>query len=232
MMSKLSRHRRARDQARHRVFGILGLVAAVAALAVAAFLLRGGQPAGAGLAGETANVKGVASAPVEIEDWSDFQCPHCKTFATTIVPRLEQSLIPNGTVRLVFRHMAFLGEDSVQAAGAAECAADQGQFWAYHDRLFAEQRGRGSGAFSKPNLKRFGGQLSVDTASFERCVDEGFGVARARAETQAGERKGVKSTPTLFVNGQKIEGVPSWEALLRVIDETVALVPAPAPRRL
>jgi protein-disulfide isomerase len=62
-------------------------------------------------------------------------------------------------------------------------------------------------------------------------VDDGLAVARVRAETAAGERKGVRSTPTLFVNGQKLEGVPSWETLLRVIEQSAALVPVPAPPR-
>lgn len=207
-------------------------VVVVVALAAAALLLRGSPAAADRLTGESANVKGLASAPVVIETWSDFQCPACKTLATTIVPQLAQSLIPDGVVRLEYKHMAFLGEDSVQAAAASECAAEQGQFWAYHDKLFVEQRGRGSGAFSKSNLKRFGAELGLDAASFDRCVDDGLAVARVRAETQAGERKGVASTPTLFVNGQKLVGVPTWETLRRTIEQATALVPAPAGRDL
>jgi protein-disulfide isomerase len=203
-------------------------IAGVALLAVAAvlFVLPGTTTRANSLPLGTNNVRGLASAPVEIENWSDFQCPHCKTFAVGIGQQLAP-LVEDGTVRVVFRHMAFLGDESVQAAAASECAAEQGQFWPYHDTLMAEQRGRGAGTFSKPNLKRFGAELGLDTASFEGCVDNDLAVARVRAETQAGERKGVKSTPTIFVNGEKLEGVPNWETLRRTIEQSAALVPVP-----
>jgi len=198
------------------------VLAAIGALALAGALMRS-TPA---VTAASNNVKGAAEAPVEIEDWSDFQCPHCKTFALGAGRQLEERLIPEGQVRVVFRHMAFLGEESVQAAAASECAAEQGQFWAYHDKLFAMQRGRGAGTFSKPNLKQFGADLGLDSASFSACVDGDLMVARVRAETQAGERKGVKSTPTLFVNGHKIEGAPAWVDLERLIGEVALALPS------
>lgn len=213
------------------VFPVVAALAAVAVLALGAMLLRGSAGSGQALALGTNNVKGSPTAPVEVEDWSDFQCPHCKAFAEGAARQLEQTLIPEGKVKLVFRHMAFLGPDSVTAAAASECAAEQGKFWEYHDRLFAEQRGRGSGAFSKPSLKRYGAELGLDTASFNACVDGDLAVARVQAETKDGERKGVRSTPTIFVNGQKIEGAPSWESLQRVIAMAAALVPAPSTPR-
>jgi protein-disulfide isomerase len=116
----------------------------------------------------------------------------------------------------------------VQAAAASECAAEQGHFWPYHDRLFAEQRGRDVGAFSKTNLKRFGAELGLDKASFDGCVDGNLAVARIGAERQVGKERGVQKTPTLLVNGRKIEGVPTWEGLRHVIDSSMALVPVPS----
>lgn len=111
--------------------------------------------------------------------------------------------------------MAFLGPESIYAAEASECAAEQGAFWTYRNRLFAEQRGRDQGAFSKANLKRYGADLGLDQASFNSCVDKSLAAARVQAETEAGRQKGVARTPTLFVNGRKIEGIPVFEDLLR-----------------
>lgn len=222
---RLDRHRAARKR---RLLRPLLLVAGLAALVlVGGYVLIGNLPKGDSLASGSNNVKGLASAPVEIENWSDFQCPACKMFAEGVERQLGQSLIPEGQVRLVFRQMPILGEESVQAAAASECAAEQGQFWAYHDRLYAEQRGRQSGAFSKANLKRFGAGLGLDQASFDRCVDGDLAVARVGAEGRAGQQKGVQRTPTLFVNGRKIEGVPTWEMLRQAIDGAAALVPVP-----
>jgi len=178
------------------------------------------------------NVKGSASAPVEIENWSDFQCPACKMFAEGVERQLSQTLVAEGQVRLVFRNMAFMGDESVQAAAASECAAEQGRFWPYHDRLFAEQRGRNSGAYSKANLKRYGAELGLETASFNGCVDNNLAVARILSEGKVAREKGVQKTPTLIVNGQKIEGVPTWEMLRQVIDGAAAIVPVPSGRGL
>ena len=122
--------------------------------------------------------------------------------------------------------MTVLGRESTLAAQASECAAEQGQFWAYRDRLFAEQRGRDRGAFSTPNLKRFGADLGLDQGAFSACVENDLAAARVRAEVEEGRRKGVVGTPTLFVNGRKIEGVPSFEDLLHAIQ--TALVPPPS----
>ena len=228
-MSKTSRHRRADARVRQRRAAIaLVFVAAISAIFVAGYFLSRSAPTSGAQPVAEGKTKGLATAPVEIENWSDFQCPHCKTFATTIGARLDQGPIADGQVRLVFRQMAFLGDDSVQAAAASECAADQGQFWAYHDKLFANQGGRGSGSFARPNLKRYGAQLGLDTASFDRCVDSGQTIARVQAETALGEQKGVHSTPTLFVNGQKIEGVPTWESLQRLIDQASAAMSTPS----
>lgn len=233
-MSRKSVRDRGREkgrQSRSVVFPVVAALAAVAVLALGAVLLRSAWSSGESLPVGTNNVKGSLTAAVEVEDWSDFQCPHCKTFAEGAARQLEQSLIPEGKVKLVFRHMAFLGEESVTAAAASECAAEQGKFWEYHDKLFAQQRGRGAGTFSKPSLKQYGAQLGLDTASFDACVDGDLAVARVQAETRDGERKGVRSTPTIFVNGQKFEGALTWESLQRAIATATGLVPAPgAPR--
>lgn len=126
--------------------------------------------------------------------------------------------MPQGKVRLVYRHFAFLGPESVLAASASDCAAEQGMFWPYHHKLYAEQAGRDRGTFSKENLKRFAAEVGLDAASFNACVDSDRYVEQVRAETEEGRRRGVQATPTLFVNGQKIEGVPDFNQLRRIIE--------------
>ena len=88
---------------------------------------------------------GPASAPVTIIEFSDFQCGYCKKFWADTLPELKKSYFDKGTARFVFRHFAILGKHSEQAALAAECAAEQGQFWNYHDMVFANQQGEGRG---------------------------------------------------------------------------------------
>lgn len=120
-------------------------------------------------------------------------------------------------MQLVYRHYAFLGDGSRWAAEASECAADQGRFWDYHDALYAEVH---RSAWSKAELKAVGRTLGL-APSFDQCVDTGRHAARVRAESDVAAAKGVYSTPTVFVNGERVEGVPG-SAELRAIVERIA----------
>jgi protein-disulfide isomerase len=152
---------------------------------------------------ERDRVRGLASAPVLIEEWGDYQCPACGSFAR-LQPELDNALLADGSARFVYRHMAFLGQESLWAAEAVECAADQGRYWEYHDNLFASQAGENRGAFSKNRLALFAANLGLDQIAFGRCLESGKYAERVRDETQRGRQLGVNSTPTIFVDGQKV----------------------------
>jgi protein-disulfide isomerase len=158
---------------------------------------------------------------VTVELWSDFECPGCQRFAQSAERLLQQTLVADGTMRLVYRHFAFLGEESVWAAAAAECAADQDRFWEYHDALFTHTAGRDKGVFTKPLLKAYAASTGLDSGAFATCVDSGRYEDSVRAETQVGRQNGVTGTPTLFVNGHRVSPVPG-------IDELRALILAAA----
>lgn len=203
--------------------GRLAIAAVAAVVGVAAFVAIGGQasappsstvPPAVRQAG---HVRGLDTAPVTIEEWADFQCPACGVFARTTEQQLVSTYVARGEVRIVYRQFSFLGMESQWAAEASECADEQGKFWEYHDRLFASQAGENRGAFSRANLKRIGESLGLG-AGFAACVDSGRYAQRVRDETKVGEGLGVRATPTLFVNGRKIEGAASYEQLRAVID--------------
>lgn len=166
---------------------------------------------------QNGHARGPANAPVTIEEWADFQCPACGQFARIVAPQLLSTYVAKGQVQIVFHHMAFLGQESSWAAEAAECAGEQGKFFEYHDKLYASQAGENRGAFSKDNLKRFGTEIGL-APSFAACVDSGRYAQAVRDDTKAGEGRGVTATPTLFINGRKIEGVPSFDQLKAIID--------------
>jgi protein-disulfide isomerase len=107
--------------------------------------------------------------------------------------------------------MAFIGQESVWAGEAAECAGDQGQFWPMHDRILAEQAGSKNGSYSKDSLKRYAAGLGLQAEAFNSCMDTGRYTARVKTETDLGRQKGVQRTPTVFVNGQRIEGSPTFD---------------------
>ncbi|MBI3965929.1 MAG: thioredoxin domain-containing protein, partial [Chloroflexi bacterium] len=104
---------------------------------------------------------------------------------------------------------------------------EQGKFWDYHHVLYTVQNGRNYGTFGKENLKRYAGQLSLDQGSFDSCLDSGRYTKQVQEDTEAGRQKGVQRTPTLIINGHKIEGVPTFDQLKSVIEQR-ALAPAPA----
>lgn len=231
-MSKRQRATRARasDRARPRGGWILGAVAA-AVVAVGGLVWLGqAEPsvAPAALAG-AGRAKGDPAAPVTIEVWGDFQCPACRALELGPARQLDATFVRDGTARVVWRNLAFLGPESVWAAEAAECAAEQGQFWAYHDKLFREQAGENRGAFRKERLVGFAADLGLDTPAFQACLESGRYTDQVRAETAAGRQAGVRSTPTLFVNGQKIEGAPRWEQLRALVQAAAAAPAGEAP---
>lgn len=112
--------------------------------------------------------------------------------------------------------MAILGEESVLAGAAAECAGEQGRFWEYRHRLMSESAGRASrnaGALGNPRLKAWAVELGLDPSAFNGCLDTGRYTERVRSETSEGRQLGVDRTPTLEINGQRIVGVPSMADL-------------------
>lgn len=122
-----------------------------------------------------------------------------------------------GQVRFEFGNMAFLREDSGWAAEAALCANDQGAFWPYHDILFANQ-----GTFSKSNLKQYAEMLGLEAEAFDECLDSGRYAEEVQNQLAEARGKEVTSTPTLFINGLKAEGVQPFENLKEIIEQLLA----------
>jgi len=153
-------------------------------------------------------VKGPASAPVTIVEFSDFQCPAC----LQAFEALRDVAKTRTDVRIVFRHFPLdqscnpqvqhaLHRNACLAACAAECAGDQGKFWEYHDRLFENQA-----TLDRDNLFRFARETGLDITTFRSCIDAPETLDRIRSDVRDGARLGIASTPTLFVNGRRLEG--------------------------
>jgi protein-disulfide isomerase len=167
-----------------------------------------------------ANCVGRADAPVTIVEFSDFQCPYCGRFDQDTRPDLFKQYVDTGQVAFVYKHMAILGDESTWAAEAAECAADQGQFWEYHDLLFAHQTGENQGAFDKAKLRGFARDLNLDMAQFEPCLNNDQTLDRVQADTREGQQAGVHGTPTFFINGRPLVGaqpLASFQSLIQQV---------------
>jgi protein-disulfide isomerase len=166
-----------------------------------------------------ANRRGDKNAPIVVVEFSDFQCPFCGRFFRTVEPDVRKQYIDTGKVTFVYKHMAILGQESIWAGEAAECAADQGKFWEYHDLVFSRQSGENQGAFTKENLLGFAKELNLDMNKFEPCLKNDQTLDRVQADTQEGQAAGVRGTPTFFINGQPIVGAQPLEAFQAAFDK-------------
>jgi protein-disulfide isomerase len=161
-------------------------------------------------------ILGSASAPVTIIEFSDFQCSFCKRFWADTLPKLRDAYIDQGKVRFVYRHFAILGKHSEQAALAAECAAEAGKFWEYHDQLFKNQGGL---AFTEAKLKQYAGDIGLNTGAFSTCLGTGKYKEKVERETAAAVYLGGRGTPFFIVNQRHVVGAQPFDVFQKVIDE-------------
>ena len=163
---------------------------------------------------------GSPSAPVTIVEFSDFRCSFCKKFWADTLPKLKKSYFEKGTAYFVFRHFAILGKQSEQAALASECAAEQGKFWQYHDKLFANQAALG---FTESKLKGYAGELRLQQAKFNDCLTTGKYNSKVEQETVTAAYLGGRGTPMFLVNEWLLVGAQPFDTFQKVIGQALEL---------
>jgi protein-disulfide isomerase len=165
---------------------------------------------------------GAADAPVTFEMFGDFQCPACGEFARSIEPPFKQQYIDTGKVRFIWRDFPWIGDESFDAAQAARCAGKQGRFWAYHDFLYANQRGENAGQFVPANLQAFAASLGLDQPLFNACNQQGQDLPALNDALRFGVSKGVDVTPTFLINGDLKVGAPPMNRLAGLMEYYLA----------
>lgn len=103
---------------------------------------------------------------------------------------------------------------AMPASEAALCAKEQGKYWEYHDKLFANQR-----ALSDEDLKRYASELELDADAFGACLDSGKSRPDVLRDQKAGQQAGVTGTPAFFINGRFLSGAQPFDAFKKLIDE-------------
>ena len=162
---------------------------------------------------------GPADAPVKIEEYLDYQCPACGSYNRNYEEGVIEAFPKTGKVRYEVHSMSFIGQESVDAAEAALCAADQNKFWEMHNSIFANQNGENEGAFAKDRLKSIAASAGLDANTFNTCLDSGKYSDKVSQERTDGEQRGVNQTPTFFVNDKMYVGVQSATDFKRIIAE-------------
>lgn len=162
---------------------------------------------------------GPANAPVKIVEYSDFGCTYCRQFALNQGKQLQQEYEKTGKVRFDARSFIIEGPSTRDAANAALCAAEQGRFWDYQDLLFNKSgTAQPQVVFAKTALKNYGAQIGLDAAKFNTCVDKGQYLPEVQSQNNEGAARGVKATPSFFINGKKIEGAAPYAEFKAAVD--------------
>jgi protein-disulfide isomerase len=156
--------------------------------------------------------RGPENAPVQIVEFSDFQCPFC----LNVFPTVTKVLATYGDkIHFVYRHYPLPNHPNARpAAEASACAAEQDKFWPYHDRLFSS-----AGKLSESDLKEHGAAIGLDMASFNTCVESRKYQKDVEVDTEAANALGVNGTPAFFINGRAVNGAQPFEVFKRIIDD-------------
>jgi protein-disulfide isomerase len=156
--------------------------------------------------------KGAKDAPIEMVEFSDFQCPFCARAHGT----LKQVLTAYGDkIRFIYRHYPLPNHPNARpAAEASACALEQDRFWQYHDQLFAN-----TSKLSDADLKAHAASAGLDTGKFAACFDNRKYKGQVDRDVQEAGEAGVTGTPAFFINGRPLEGAQPFEAFKRVIEE-------------
>jgi protein-disulfide isomerase len=158
--------------------------------------------------------RGPADALVTIVEFSDFQCPSCKRAQQALGQVMKEF---EGQVRLVHKDYPVPShKGALPAAEAARCAAAQGVFWEYHDLLYLAVPD-----FSRDDLVRYAGRLSLDREAFATCLDTHQFRKDIEADVREGRALKLPGTPTFLVNGKPLVGAQPVEAFREAIRDAL-----------
>jgi protein-disulfide isomerase len=171
------------------------------------------------------HVIGSDSAPIEVVEFADFECPACGQFANVTEPDVRTRLVNTGLMRFRFIDYPLeMHRNTWPAHLAAWCAAEQGKFWEMHDLIFQNQDRWSGEATTRPAgvLTPLARQLGINMQQYESCVESRKYQGQIQANYNEAGRRGVGSTPTFFIGTRQVRGVIPYDEFKRYVDEAVA----------
>lgn len=132
-------------------------------------------------------------------------------------PKIRENYIKTGQAKLVLNPILDYGDRSLQAYQAAECAAEQGKFWALHDIMFERQQELYSGDIREV-IKQMAAELKLDPQAFNSCIDEQRYADLVQSQDQHRRDLGVRTRPTFDINGQLVVGAQPFDVFQNVIE--------------
>lgn len=166
---------------------------------------------------------GKSNAKVTIVAFEDFRCPFCDKFTKETFTQIKKDYIDTGKAAFYYRHFQFLGDASVVAGNASECANEQGKFWQLHDYLYANQPSESdTSMYVTDKLTNIAGTLGMNTSQFQSCLNSKKYDKNVSGDLADGQKAGVNGTPTVFVNGISIVGAQPYSAFKTIIDQELS----------
>ncbi|MEK6221699.1 MAG: DsbA family protein [Chloroflexota bacterium] len=161
---------------------------------------------------------GAEDAPITIIEFSDYECPYCSKWHNEVYSQLIEEY--GDQIRFVYRDLPLtsIHPEAFPAAEAANCAGEQGEYWAYQDSLFTG----GADILGQDTYRAYAVDLELDMESFEQCLEEHRYRDEIQADYDYAINLGIRSTPTFFVNGLALVGAQSFESFQQLIENELA----------
>lgn len=169
---------------------------------------------------EDDRILGSAEAPITIIEYSSLTCSHCASFHADALPQIKETWIADGRARLVYRHFPLDGT-ALRAAAVANCI-EGARYFRFLDMLFKSQQRWAKSSDPLKALGQMARLAGLSQEKFEACANDEAEMDRILQRRQDGiQTYGVESTPTLIVNGRKVQGARSFDYLEKIFKEIV-----------
>ena len=241
---EMMREKRRRDEQRSRLFLIGAVVVGVLLVAFAIIypqLKPIDQPVAAAPHDRpdvNRNSMGKDNAPIQITEFSDYQCPYCKNFWEKTEQQIVDAYVKDGKVKFTYRsagnwvsrNIGGSSTESEDAAMSTYCAADQGKFWEMHDALFTNVLGEDAGSFAPRRIKAIAELVGLDMTAFDSCFSSQKYKAQTDQDLADAMAAGIQGTPYFIINytvngeakTRKIDGAQPFSAFQTEIDAALA----------
>ena len=204
------------------IVAILGAVFGVYKLAQA-------PASGSGQSGTVSEVtdadqtRGPKDSKVVLVEYSDFECPACAAFYPQ-VEELNKEL--GGKLLFAYRHFPLPQHKNAElAAYAAEAAGKQGKFWEMHSMLFENQSEWSESKNAEEIINKYAESVGLNMEKFKNDIDSSEIKDKVASDKRSALRARVNSTPTFFLNGEKMEGFKSYDEFKNIVREAVGINP-------
>lgn len=186
--------------------------------------------------GQNDVILGDPNAPVTIIEFADYQCPFCAKFFKETQATIKTDFIDTKKAKLVFKDLAFLGPESLNAALAAKCARDQRKFWEFHDKIFDTewkeiekvmagqmQSSENNGNLNLNLFKKMAGDLGMNIDEFTSCYNSKKYENEIKANLEDAKKLLGQSvsTPSFIINGKLVQGAQPYIVFKTAIEEAL-----------